>query len=37
VVRHETLDRDVRSHLALAGAVLAELSAMRSATGRRIR
>ena len=28
--RHETLDRDVRSHLALAAAVLAELSAMRS-------
>jgi len=29
VVRHETLDRDVRAHLALAGAVLADLSAMR--------
>jgi len=29
VVRHETLDRDVRSHLALAAAVLADLSAMR--------
>ena len=27
--RHETLDRDVRSHLALAAAVLADLSAMR--------
>lgn len=27
--RHETLDRDVRSHLALAGAVLADLSTMR--------
>jgi len=29
VVRHETLDRDVRAHLALAAAVLADLSAMR--------
>ena len=27
--RHETLDRDVRSHLALAAAVLADLSTMR--------
>lgn len=27
--RHETLDRDVRSHLALAATVLADLSAMR--------
>jgi hypothetical protein len=27
--RHETLDRDVRSHLAFAAAVLADLSAMR--------
>ncbi|MEO6745820.1 MAG: hypothetical protein ABIN08_15175 [Caldimonas sp.] len=34
-VRHETLDRDVRSHLALAAAVLADLSAMRSPLGRR--
>jgi len=33
--RHETLDRDVRSHLALAAAVLAELSAMRSPLGSR--
>ena len=33
--RHETLDRDVRSHLALAAAVLAELSAMRSPLERR--
>ena len=33
--RHETLDRDVRSHLALASAVLADLSAMRLATRRR--
>ena len=33
--RHETLDRDVRSHLALAAAVLAELSAMRSQGGSR--
>ncbi len=33
--RHETLDRDVRSHLALAAAVLADLSAMRLATSRR--
>ncbi|MEP6825185.1 MAG: hypothetical protein ABI919_10250, partial [Ramlibacter sp.] len=36
-VRHETLDRDVRSHLALAAAVLADLSAMRSSHGRRRR
>ena len=27
--RHETLDRDVRSHLALAAVVLADLSSMR--------
>jgi hypothetical protein len=27
--RHDTLDRDVRAHLALAAAVLADLSAMR--------
>jgi hypothetical protein len=27
--RHETLDRDVRLHLALAAAVLADLSTMR--------
>ena len=33
--RHETLDRDVRSHLALAAAVLAELSAMCGPLGRR--
>jgi hypothetical protein len=33
--RHETLDGDVRSHLALAAAVLAELSAMRSSPGHR--
>ena len=34
--RQETLDRDVRSHLALAAAVLADLSTMRSpAYGRR--
>jgi len=33
--RHETLDRDVRSHLALAAAVLAEMSAMRGPLGRR--
>jgi len=35
--RHETLDRDVRSHLALAAAVLAELSTMRSTPGTRRR
>ena len=35
--RHETLDRDVRSHLALAAAVLADLSAMRLATSHRSR
>ena len=35
--RHETLDRDVRSHLARAAAVLAELSAMRSPAGGRRR
>jgi len=29
VRRHETLDRDVRSHLALASVVLADLSSMR--------
>jgi len=29
VTRHETLDRDVRAHLALAAAVLADLSSMR--------
>ena len=28
-MRHETLDRDVRAHLALAAAVLADLSTMR--------
>ncbi len=33
--RHENLDRDVRAHLALAAAVLADLSAMRLATSRR--
>src|SRR5450432_3560393 len=33
--RHETLDRDVRSHLARAAAVLAELSTMRSPGGTR--
>ncbi|MEP6740160.1 MAG: hypothetical protein ABJA61_07250 [Caldimonas sp.] len=33
--RHETLDRDVRSHLALAAAVLAELSAQRGPGGSR--
>jgi hypothetical protein len=33
--RHETLDRDVRSHLSLAAAVLADLSAMRSPLGSR--
>ena len=33
--RHETLDRDVRSHLALAAAVLAELSALRTPGGSR--
>jgi phage terminase Nu1 subunit (DNA packaging protein) len=33
--RHETLDRDVRSHLARAAAVLAELSTMRSPGGSR--
>ena len=27
--RHDTLDRDVRAHLALAAAVLADVSAMR--------
>ena len=32
--RHETLDRDVRSHLALAAAVLADLSAMRNPASR---
>ena len=35
--RHETLDRDVRSHLALAAAVLADLSTMRSPPGSRRR
>ena len=29
VTRHESLDHDVRSHLALAAAVLADLSTMR--------
>jgi hypothetical protein len=33
VARHETLDRDVRSHLALSGALLADLSAMRLTAG----
>ena len=33
--RHETLDRDVRSHLALAAAVLADLSGMSSPIGTR--
>jgi hypothetical protein len=35
--RHDKLDRDVRSHLALAAAVLAELSTMRSTPGTRRR
>jgi hypothetical protein len=33
--RHETLDRDVRSHLGLAAAVLADLSALRVAASRK--
>ena len=33
-VRLQTLDRDVRAHLALAATVLADLSAMRLRTGR---
>jgi len=35
--RMQTLDRDVRSHLALAAAVLADLSAMRRADSRVVR
>lgn len=35
--RHETLDRDVRSHLALAAAVLADLSTMRLSRVRKSR
>jgi|SRR5689334_15719805 len=35
--RMQTLDRDVRSHLALAAAVLSDLSAMRLSPSRRIR